>query len=146
VRTLQSSEYDLISLYRQLRDEVLSSSQVGQGYVEDFYRYGPGLTAILLTDADLRTRTAQFLEDAAPAFGSLLPDSTEEVVLTQALYDEADGLVHDLANAGGPELRDKMLQTWEDMALNEHIGETATEIWDEMQQFAIYLPIILKGN
>jgi hypothetical protein len=50
-------------------------------------------------------------------------------VLTQALYDEAPGLVNDLANVGGQELHDKMFQTWEDSALDERIDETASGIW-----------------
>lgn len=144
--TIQSSENDLVALYRQLRDQVLLANEVGQGYVEDFNKYGPELSAILLADADLRTRTAQFLDHAAAAFGSLLPNATEAVRLTQALYDEADDLVQDLANAGSPEFRDKMLQTWADMALEEHISETTTEIWEKMQQRAIYLPLVVKDN
>jgi len=135
---------DLISQYRQLRDEVLLVSEAGQRYIEDYDNYGPEASLILLTDSDLRTRTAQFLENAAPAFGSLLPNSTQDVVLTQALYDEANDLVQDLANASSSELHDKMLQTWEDMALDEHIGEIATEIWQQMQEHIVYLPIILK--
>lgn len=143
--TTHSSEDELISLYIQLRDEVLLPSRVGQEYVKDYYRYGPELAAILLRDTDLRTRTSQFLEDAAPTFRSLLPNSTEEVALTQALYDEADGLVHDFANAGSAKFRDKILQTWEDMALDKHVGEPATEIWEQMHQNPVYLPIIFKG-
>jgi PKD repeat protein len=143
---IRTSEDNLISLYRQLRDEVLLSSTVGQEYVKDYYRYSPELVAILLTDSNMRTRTAQFLDHAAPAFRSLLPNSIEEVALTQVLYDEADGLVRDLANAGSPEFRDKTLQTWQDLSLDEHIGQTATEIWEQMQLNPVYLPIIIKND
>lgn len=135
---------DLIILYTRLRDEVLLGSGTGQKYVEDYDNYGAELSVILLTDSDLRSQTGQFLEHAAPAFGSLLPDSTEEIPLSQALYDEAEILVHDLANAGSTAFHDKVLQTWANMGLDEYIGENATEIWEEMQTNTIYLPIVLK--
>jgi len=137
---------DLISLYHQFRDDVLAPSAKGKEYIKDFEEQGSELSEILLTNSDLQTRTAQFLGNAMPAFGSLLPTATGDVVLSQTLYDEANVLVHDLANAGSQELHDKMLKIWEDLALDKKIGKAATEIWKQIQQSKIYLPLVSRQN
>ncbi len=135
---------DLITLYRRFRNEVLSTTTVGQGYVKAYNQHSLELSAILLTHSDLRSRTAQFLEHAAPAFESLLPNRTNQSVLTQGLYDEAAGLVTDLANAGSPQLRNDIQQTWGDLALDVHIGESPTTIWGTLQQPSVYLPLVVR--
>jgi hypothetical protein len=134
---------DLITLYRRFRNEVLSTTAVGQGYIKTYNQHGLELSAILLTHSDLRSRTTQFLEHAAPTFESLLPNSTSQTVLTQGLYDEAASLVNDLTNAGSPKLREDIRQTWEDLSLDEHIGESPMTIWREIQSF-VYLPLVVR--
>ena len=85
------------------------------------------------------------MADAAPAFESLLPGSTTNVGLPEALYNEADQLVKDLAAAGSSEFGNQMLQTWEVMSLDNHIGESATKIWTEIQgSNKVFLPLIVK--
>lgn len=137
---------DLISLYHQFRDDILSPSAKGKEYIKDFEEQGSELSEILLTNSELQTRTAQFLGNAAPAFGSLLPTATEDVVLSQTLYNEANVLVHDLANAGSQELHNKMLQIWLELALDKQIGKTTTEIWKQIQQSKVYLPLASRQN
>ncbi len=120
------------------------STLLGRSYVNLFYEYGPELAGILLTDSALRDRTAQFLDHASDEFGSLLPNSTVEFTLTQELYDEAGALVQDLAAAGSEDFRNEMLQTWDNLALDEHIGEKTIDIWHQMNPKILYLPIIIK--
>ncbi len=141
---IHSSENEMVTLYTQLRDDVLLLSDTGEKYVDLFYDYGPELTSILVTDSNLRSRTSQFLDHASAAFGSLLPTSTEDVVLDQTLYNEADTLVKGVAAAGSDDFKNKMLQVWADMSLDEQIGENATDIWEDMQNNIVYLPLIIK--
>ncbi|MBN1316286.1 MAG: S8 family serine peptidase, partial [Anaerolineales bacterium] len=142
-KAFPSKEEDILSVYTQLRDEVLLSTTLGRSYVNMFYEYGPELAGILLTDTGIRDKTAQFLDSASEEFGSLLPSSTSEITLTQELYNEADDLVQDLAAAGSDDFRDKLLQVWDDLLLEQRIGEETKEIWEQMNNF-VYLPMILK--
>ena len=138
------AEGELVALYTQLRDDVLLSNDTGQEYVNLFYDYGPELVNILVTDSNLRNRTSQFLDNASDAFGSLLPSSIDDIVLDQTLYNEADALVKDIAASGSNDFKNKMLQVWADMSLDEQIGENATDIWEDMQNNIVYLPLIIK--
>jgi hypothetical protein len=134
---------DLITLYTRFRDETLGVSSVGREYIDLYNEHTTELAGILIANSDLMSRTAQFLDNASDEIASLLPDATTEAILDQALYDEANVLVQDLAAAGSSEFRDEMLQVWSNMALDQHIGETVTDIWGEMHSF-IYLPIVIK--
>jgi thermitase len=142
VKAFSTKEEDLLTLYTNLRDEVLMPSEIGMNFVNTYYEYGPELAGILLTNSDLRDRTAQFLDNASEEFGSLLPGSVSEIRLTQTLYDEADALVHDLAAAGSDDFKIELLKTWADLGLDQHIDEITTDIWEQMNQKIIYLPII----
>lgn len=101
-----------------------------------------------MNNPDLRSDTAQFLQNASGPFTSLLPDATTPVPLSQGLYNEADDLVQDLAAAGSAGFRTKMLKVWSDLALEEHIGENAADIWAGMQSApdtdSVYLPVVIK--
>jgi thermitase len=135
---------NLVSLYAQVRDEVFLESHIGKRYVSYYSNYGPELAGILVTDTDLRSRTALFLEHASEEFESLLPGSTTMITFTQELYDEGELLVHDLAAAGSDEFGEAMLQVWQDLALVEDIGEEPTEIWEELRSFPVYLPLNIR--
>ncbi len=138
----RTEDLDLLDLYTRIRDEVFSTSYAGQNFTGLYYEYGPTLAAILLTQPDLLGRTTDFLRNAEEEFGSLLPDSTETITLSQELYNEADALVQDLANAGDEAFRNTILAVWEDLDLDSFIGEETTLIWEEIQQIELYLPII----
>ena len=144
----RTPEDDLITLYQNLRDEVLLQSELGQIYVRDFYHHTPEMGAILFTNSDLRDRSAQFLRNASDEFGSLLPNSVDDVTLSDELYQEADGLIRDLAAQSSNELGSRLLTVWDDLALDSHIGQPATQIWEEVQEAQaekkVYLPILLR--
>ena len=135
---------NLNTLYTQLRDEVLLSTDLGVNLVNLFYEHGPELAGILLTNTDLRDRTAQFLDNASEEFGALLPTSTSKVILTQALYAEANTLVKDLAAVGSQDFEHEMLKTWQYLDLDRYVGETVPAIWEQLNQKVVYLPIIVK--
>lgn len=132
---------ELITLYTRLRDDVLSQSYVGQSYTRLYDEHGVELAQILITATGLRDRTAQFLTNAAEEFGSLLPSATVSTTLTQALYDEADALVTDLANAGDEDFQMQIQQVWADMRLDDYIGQDSRSIWEELKTVRIYLPL-----
>lgn len=73
-----------------------------------------------------------------------MPSSVQEITLSQALYDEANALVQDLAKAGSGDFEDELLQAWADLGLNQYIDEETTDIWEEIQKEKIYLPVIMK--
>ncbi|MCB9105476.1 MAG: carboxypeptidase regulatory-like domain-containing protein [Anaerolineales bacterium] len=139
---------ELLTLYTRLRDETLSTNSTGQGFIDLFYEHTTELAVILMNNPDLRSDTAQFLQNASGPFTSLLPDATTPVPLSQGLYNEADDLVQDLAAAGSAGFRTKMLKVWSDLALEEHIGENAADIWAGMQSApdtdSVYLPVVIK--
>ncbi len=135
---------DLLTLYTRLRDEVLLPSTLGQRYTGLFYEYGPELAHILLTNPTLLDRTSQFLQNASDEFDSLLPDSVDNAILSQELYNEANALVNDIVNASDQEFRLQMLQVWEEMELNKYIGQDTRVIWEEMQKEEVYLPMITR--
>ncbi|MCB0211592.1 MAG: carboxypeptidase regulatory-like domain-containing protein [Anaerolineae bacterium] len=139
---------ELLTLYTRLRDETFSPTSTGQEFIDLFYDHTTELAVILMNNADLRSRTAQFLQDAADPFASLLPDATTPVPLSQQLYDETDALVQDLAAAGSPQFETKMLEEWAALALNQHINENAIDIWNGLQSntgtTSVYLPIVTK--
>lgn len=135
---------DLIDVYTRFRDETLMSSPTGRRYIDLYNQNTHEMAGILVVNSELRSRTAQFLNHATDEFASLLPHATVTRTLDQDLYDEANNLVQDLAAVASPPLRDKMLQIWSELSLDQHIGQTTTVIWSELQHSNIYLPIIIK--
>jgi exopolysaccharide biosynthesis protein len=133
---------ELIDIYSALRDELLSESDLGQEYIGYFNEHRLEFTEILVKNPELRTRTGQFLNNAAPTFDSLLSDADGEIILTQELYDEALNLLNDLSKEASPDLQSVMNQTWEDLSLHNRIGESPDQIWEEIQLQYLYLPII----
>jgi hypothetical protein len=135
---------DLITLYRALRDDVLLQSEVGQDYLGIYFQQEPALAGILLTNPELRTRTAAFLENASDEFGALLPGSTDSAVLDQALYDEAEALFRDLAAAGSDSFATDVTQIWQELDLQQRVGDDVNDIWQDIQtsQNSVYLPLI----
>jgi hypothetical protein len=144
--TTPSQTDDLITLYRDLRDDVLLQSEVGQDYLGIYFQQEPALAGILLTNPELRTRTAAFLENASDEFGALLPGSTDSAVLDQALYDEAEALFRDLAAAGSDSFATDVTQIWQELDLQQRVGDDVNDIWQDIQtsQNSVYLPLIQR--
>ncbi|MBP1468791.1 peptidase S8 [Candidatus Chloroploca sp. M-50] len=140
----------LFTIYRSLRDTVLAQSALGQKYLAIYYEQAPTLASILLTHDDLRTRTATFLQNAADEFSALLPSSTQSVMLSQELYDEANALVRDLAGAGGSSFASDITTVWQELHLDAQVGSDVKSIWNDLQpdpppsQSSVYLPVLIR--
>jgi len=131
---------DFVTLYRRIRDEVLAASPHGRRLAGRYYLHGPELAGILLADAPLRSRVADFLRNASDEFESLLPGATTTRSLTPELYSEAETLVGKLEAAASPSLHEAVHKTWAELRLARHIGRDTREIWAHLGDWPVYLP------
>ena len=144
---------DMVAFFREFRDDTLIRTDAGRYYVELYYEHTSELTTILMSDSDLRDRTIQFLGNATDEFAALSPTAVDTATLDQALYDEAKGLMEDLADAGSPQFKSKMLEEWEYLNLEQYVGMETNEIWEDVQvafnenppQEQLFLPVILDS-
>jgi carboxypeptidase T len=101
----ESRESDL-NLLRRFRDEILLTSPVGRKYAKLYYKHAPEVTWLLLSDAELRTRTRETLEKLMPGLRGLLDAGIEqEMVLSEEVIGEMEALMSDFAARASPELQ-----------------------------------------
>ncbi|MEM7538797.1 MAG: hypothetical protein AAF639_41945 [Chloroflexota bacterium] len=131
-----------VETYTRFRDETLSSTQTGYGYIALYEKHTNELVNILDADIELNARVEAFLVDAADEFDSLSVDATEGAVLSQALVDEANAIVDALVAAGSDVFGADIAATWETMALDEQVDQETKAVWQAIQQQSLYLPIV----
>ncbi|HRQ39775.1 MAG TPA: S8 family peptidase [Chloroflexota bacterium] len=136
-----------VEIYRDFRDEVLANSTIGHSYISAYYDNAPELVNVLLANPSLMSRTYSFLSNAADEFESLLPSSNVQLALSQDLYDEAEALVYDFVNASDGETSAKMLDLWDELALQNYIGVDTKVIWEDMNQAnKVFLPVVTSSE
>ncbi len=77
------SKIDLLSVYRQLRDRVLSESSAGRMYARLYYRVAPEIMAQALGSKELRADMLDVLESFSPAAASLAAGTGADVSRAQ---------------------------------------------------------------
>jgi subtilisin family serine protease len=144
---IQVTNEDTLDTYRTFRDEVLHSSRSGRAFINLYERHTGELVTLLLADENLRLRTGQFLLDAEDEFDALLPSNgsnTATIILDRTLYEDAEALVRDIGAAGNEDLRTDLNQVWNDLDLQQRVGDDVNDIWQDIQtsQNSVYLPFI----
>jgi hypothetical protein len=91
------------NLLRDLRDEILFSSDSGEEIVTLYYEYSDELISIMLNDVLLRNKTASVLSSLMPAIKSVLED--KNLIITQKMHNDINSVCDSIANEAGPDLR-----------------------------------------
>jgi glyoxylase-like metal-dependent hydrolase (beta-lactamase superfamily II) len=107
----EPEKYDMLSALREVRDKSLATSPVGRRYIRRYYKHSPEISRLLLSDPELRARTAKLVKELMPAVRSLSdgaagqPSPGGKMVLTKGTVREIEALLDDFAEKASPELR-----------------------------------------
>ncbi len=107
----EPEKYDMLSALREVRDKSLATSPIGRRYIRRYYKHSPEISRLLLSDPELRARTAKLVKELMPAFRSLSdgtagqPSPGGKMVLTKGRVKEIEALLDDFAEKASPELR-----------------------------------------
>jgi len=102
-RMLGPGGNDTVRLLRKLRDDVLMSGSEGRACVRMLYRLSWEVGLLLLSDAELRTRTADVINQMLPEAACLLDGET--ILLSHSKLASCEELLDRFAARGGPNVR-----------------------------------------
>jgi hypothetical protein len=133
---------------RGLRD-LFATDPDGQAYIDLYYAHAAETGAIGLADPDLLWDAYLTLQNFLPGFASLVAGHGDEVVITQAMVDQANGIAGQLMAAGSPALDSAIAQEQAAFdGLQDFVGLTFSEasallgVPAPVALDAVYLPLL----
>jgi hypothetical protein len=94
---------DTVRLLRRLRDDVLMAGGEGRACVRMLYRQSWEIALLLMSDAELRTQTADVVNQMLPDAVCLADGET--ILLSRAKLASCEALLDRFAARGGPNVR-----------------------------------------
>ncbi|MCA9937177.1 MAG: S8 family serine peptidase [Anaerolineales bacterium] len=117
----------LLNTLRRFRDEILQSSPYGQRLTHLYYRHSAQVAGLMFRDPRLAGQLFDLLRTGQPLITSLL-NSSGQAKLSDDFIVKVDTFVHALAQRANPELRQALLQTWDDLDLRSFAGKSAHDL------------------
>jgi hypothetical protein len=94
---------DTVRLLRRLRDDVLMADSEGRASVRMLYRLSWEIALLLMSDAELRTQTADVINQMLPEAECLLDGET--ILLSRSKLASCEVLLDRFAVRGGPNVK-----------------------------------------
>lgn len=112
---------------RRFRDEILQTSPYGQRLTQLYYRHSAQVAGLIFHDPRLAGQLLELLAAGEPLITSLL-NHDGQAKLSRDLIVKTDTFVHVLASRANPELRQDLLQMWDQLDLWSFVGKTAHDL------------------
>lgn len=137
-----------LTLFYQVRDDILQATPVGQRYTDLYYRHGPEIVALFASDETLRTEMLTTLELWEPNLRALVEGDGAMVVITENQEQALDTVLERLAADGSAALQQTIaaeraalpdLSTFIGLTMDE-AHDTLEEQHDGAARYVVYLP------
>jgi len=117
------------TLYRT-RDELLSTTAVGERYTELYYQHVGRISYLLLRHSELRAMAAEVLREVTPGLTLLLDGHGDRARVSKEMVTEVNTFLHALAAADkAGELVEAIKRERERINLKDLAGLSFTEAW-----------------
>jgi len=100
---------DQAALLYRIRDELLSTTDEGQHYINVYYAHSPGIAAIMDAHLDLAEQGLDVIDLLVPNLQALLDGNGGTMTITEDQIQQAQAFLDALAPYASPELQDAIL-------------------------------------
>ena len=125
----------VLSDLRAVRDQVFSTSAVGQYWIDTYYKHLFQVGWLILSKPELRTEALDGYSAFDPVFRALLAGdkAKSQVILTPELIGKAERVLMGIAKTGSPELRNDIVREWERVNPYRFAGWEVNKVWQKLQ-------------
>jgi hypothetical protein len=125
---------ELTTLLYRVRDDVLNTTTEGQRLRGLYYTYIPNIIQVLTANPDLSDQSIETMNIFAPSLQALVDGSGDTVVITSGQVTSLQSFLNALIEEGDPELRSIITAELELHPLENMIGMTMDQAWEEINE------------
>lgn len=135
---LRQAAIDLNLFYR-LRDELLSGTPDGRGYIDLYYTHDREILGLLVADSALRDKGAAVLDLWQPHLQALMDDQGDSATITAAQVQAMDDFLTNLSAVGSIGLQQDITAERARLGdLDDFVGPTMEEARGDLIGYTVY--------
>ena len=124
---------DQAALLYRVRDEILSTSETGQRYIDLYYEQSAEIALILDTHTELAEQGLDVVDTFTPGMQALLDGQGDTVVITSEQIQQAQAFLDALIPYASPELQQAIADERDLHPLENMNGATMDQAWVYLQ-------------
>lgn len=133
--------FDIDVLYR-VRDEILSQTAQGQHYVDLYETQGPELTEIIIPNSEILAEAVTVLQLWEPNLAALVDGNGSNVTITSEQVQAIETFLDHIYASASPELQQTITNERAATPLDQFVGETLDQAWEEISEIATVTPTV----
>ena len=126
-------------LYR-IRDEILSTSAIGQRYINLYYANSAEIASIMTAHSELAEQGLDVIDALTPNLQALLDGQGNTVIITYEQIQQSEAFLDALLPYASTELQQAVADEQLRFPLNQLIGQTMSQAWVEINATSTATP------
>lgn len=141
----QSPAFD-INVFYSIRDDLLSESEQGQHYIDLYETYTPEITEVLIAQPEVLAEAVDVLQLWEPNLNALVVGNGSNATITSEQVQAIQTFLDHLSIEGSPELQQIIASEQTRAPLDQFVGQTMSQAWEEINAFATATPTNTSTN